>query len=105
MPIIVSTVPFSAEEKSCQQIRSVIRASLEAESGISPCEVTVEFIPCLYPERLVVKYQSRSEYLLKNNQANTEAWIVGKIIQAFFKLPVECLVSFLEKEKTGIYLT
>lgn len=37
--------------------------------------------------------------------SDREAEIVGKIVEEKLQFPVECLVSLLKKEDTGLYLT
>lgn len=65
----------------------------------------MEFLTCVYPERLVINYKSRSNHLRKTGRADFQAEIVGKIIEHRFGITVECLVTVLEKENTGIYIT
>ena len=104
MPIIVSLVPDTARLIDCTKMREEVRDALEKE-GIPRTQITMEFVPCLFPERLVVRYDSRSEHLKRQGQQDREAGIVGKIIEKIFQIPVETLVVSLEKDKTGIYLT
>lgn len=104
MPIIISTVPNSVTKQKCDQVRESIKVALEKE-GVSRNETTVEFLIAAFPERLVINYKSHSSHLRKSGQRYREAEIVGKVIEHHFEIPVECLVTILKREDTGIYLT
>lgn len=104
MPIITGTVPERISATQAKRIRKLVAEALEAE-GVNPNEITVEFTPCVFPERLVIYYFSRSPHLDKDDQRNKEAKIIGKIFMTVFDLDVECLVTSLEKSQTGIFVS
>lgn len=104
MPIITAMVPQKITIMEAGKIREEITRALEGE-GVNPNEITVEFTPCVFPERLVIYYFSRSSHLNKGGQRGKEAEIIGSIFQAMFGLEVKCLVTSLEMHKTGIYVS
>lgn len=105
MPIITVMVPSGTEETILTVLRWRIKEALAQTIAVPQSETTVEFPVCLAPERLLVRFESRSVDLLVHGRADFIAEIVGKLVEDAFEMPVECLVVHYNKVETGIYLT
>jgi len=104
MPIIIVTVPSPTIKQVCDRTREGIRVALR-KRGTPREDVTVEFLPCAFPERLVVIYGSRHMASEGPSWADREAEVVGRIVERYFKMPVECAVVLLDKENIGLFLS
>lgn len=104
MPIITIPVTEVTSDSELFLLRKEIRDALEKE-GISRKAVTVEFLSCRCPERLVINYDSRSKHLLEPGRPDHDAKTVGKIVETSLKMPVECIVHYCDAGHTGLYLT
>jgi len=112
LPIISCAVPWilgsnvlalQAQVQKQNDVRREVRKALDY-LGIPELQVTIEFFPCIFPERLIVRYETRGT-LLDKASPDREAEIVGKIVEKNFQVRVECIVAHLERERTGMYLT
>ncbi len=103
MPIVNVMVPMYSSNEKVQKAREEIQNAFWEGFSIPQSDVTVEFSMCLYPERLVVRIETRSETM--RGELDRMAQIVGQIIEAKFYKRVECLAVYLSRGNTGIYLT
>lgn len=109
MPIILCTVPFPVNREQAKELaekarvaRKQIRAALKTEGVKSGA--TIEFIPCLAPERFVATYQSRDPDHSRT-KADGIAYKIGEILEKLLGANVECVVIGLDHISTGLYIT
>lgn len=96
MPIILSMVTNDFTESQAKKIRRKIRQALEGE-GIMPEDVTVEYFHGVFPERLIIYYDSGSVLLKRAGERREHADIVAGIIHDILGFPVECRVMRLKE--------
>ena len=105
MPIIEVRAPITTGDAKLGEVRRLIKVAL-LHLDVPENHITVEFTPCLNPERLLITYFTRSvQDLLEGDNVNIHAKAVGQIVESMFDTAVECLVAVLPKETTGLYLT
>src|SRR3989344_8255032 len=101
MPIITCTVPPDINSFCAQKIRTELRAVLTDVPGLN---VTVEFVPCLFPERLLIRYETRS-VLIREAVVDNMAKVLGQVVEKHFRMRVECLVVYPNGNgRPGIYV-
>ncbi|OGN33913.1 MAG: hypothetical protein A3I39_01475 [Candidatus Yanofskybacteria bacterium RIFCSPLOWO2_02_FULL_47_9b] len=101
MPLIEITVPVNTNDTLCHQAEEAIKDAL-GKMGVKKTDVTVWFsIVYGRPNRLLLRYESRSPV----ENPNERARIIGKIAAEVFGKQVESVVQKLDRETTGIHIT
>ena len=105
MPIISIDITANILESRCDELKYEIQKSLRVRWQIEKKDITIRFPIVQYSERLVVRYETRSDKLLVHDKCTREAEIIGQIVEFTLKFSVESIVSVLGRQTTGIYLT